>query len=845
MSKKNNLNKQSTYAKELNDRNKNSLEESKMKFKDERKKGRGKVNLGKKKKEIIKIRRTVQDTIPYYAVYPNGVIEIEPSVFSRLYEINDANFRVATDEEQENMFEIYRNFLNSFDANTSISVTINNRNIDEADFLEDILIKENDDGMDEFREEYNDMLKEKIAEGKNNLHNEKYLTVTIKAPNIDKATSEFDKLDMEISKNIKRITDVDTEPISTKKTLEILHDIYNLGHEGEFDRERTVFGKKVYSYNLEALKPSGLTTKDIIGPSNFRFYKDYFECGDTYGCSLYLQTLPNRLKTEFIAELTEIPCNMLTTIHYDPIDPAAARKLVSKQITNIQEDVINAQKRASKNMYSVDLIPPALQKAQTDAEMLYEEVNSNNQKLFLVTLAITVFADTLEDLENNIKSVISEANRHVCVVKKMSYLQELCFDSSLPIGVNQISVTKLLTSENSAIFIPFTSKELSDRNGMYYGLNSISKNMILYDRTSGKNGNGLVLGSPGTGKSFAVKREITNVRLNHPNDVVYVIDPENEYAALAKALKGEVVTLAVGSKNYLNPFDLSLATDDIDPITIKSDFICSLCETIMNGNFMATTHKSIVDRCIRKLYRPYLEQISNLNKNRAEGTPEITADTKSAPTLIDFYENIISQPEAEAQTIGLALELYAEGSFDLFSHRTNVNTNSNFVVFNTKDLGTQMRELGLQVCLNEVWTRMLENQKKGIRTWIYIDEFHLLVRTPNSAEFVKNIWKRSRKWGGIPTGLTQNVNDLITSDAAEAVLTNSEFIMMLGQSAVDRDILSQLLNISPSQLSYITNSGPGEGLIHTGRTIVPFKDAFPKNKLYSIMTTKADERKMN
>lgn len=804
----------------------------------------------KNKKNTLKIPKSVQDSIPYIAVYKDGIIEVEPGVFSKSYYINDANFKVATDEEQDKMFLNYQGLLNTFGSDIGVQITINNKNIDKENLLNEILLKEKGDNLDEFRDEYNKMLLDKLEEGRNNLINEKYLTLTIKEKDIDKASSVFTRLDAEVSKNIKKITDIPSTPIPIERRLEILHDIYNLGHEGTLLAEAEYKGEKITAFNLDSLKPMGLNTKDVIAPSGMSFKNKYFMMGDKFGRALFLQKLPNRLSTDFLADIIEIPCNMVTSVHYEPIDTGSARKLVSKQITNIREDVINAQKKAAKSGYSSDLISPALQKAQMNAEELYDAVNSNNQKLFLMTLVIVHFADSLEELDNDTNAILDEANKYVCDLKCLMFQQEKGLNSAFPLGINKLSVKRLLPTDASSVFMPFTSQELADKNGMYYGLNSVSKNLLLFNRKLSKNGNGLILGAPGSGKSFASKREIINILLN-TDDEVFIIDPEREYTTLAlpEYFNGEVIKMAVGTKVYINPFDLDLdrgKKDDSgeeDPVTVKSDYICTLCEIMMGGHSIITpSQKSIIDRCVRKIYNPYLQHIGELNRIKGENEPTITSAPDAAPTLQDFYNLLLSQPEPEAQSIALALELYCQGSFDLFAHHTNVQTNNRFTVYDTKDLGTSMKELGLSVCLNDIWNRMIENSKKDKNTWIYIDEFHLLTKTQTSADYVMNIWKRARKWNGLPTGLTQNVGDLLRSPAAQAVILNSDFIMMLGQSAVDRDILGEMLKISPSQLSYITNSDPGQGLIYTGKTIIPFTDNFPKGKLYAAMSTKAGER---
>ena len=473
----------------------------------------------KKNKQTLKILRTVQESIPYEAIYKNGIIEVEPCKFSKSYYLEDTNFKVATEEEQKHIFLSYGDLLNSFGSNINIQITINNRNLDKKVLLENILLNEKGDNLDIYRKDYNEMLLEKLSEGRNNIKREKYITLTISAKDIDSATVEFNRLDPEISKAVKKMSGYPSEPIPMEKRLEILHDIYNLGKEGEFLKTARVNGQELKSFDFAALKDMGLTTKDVICPECLAFKKDYFEIGDLYGRTLYLHSLGTSLSTDFLSDLTDVPCNMVTSIHYLPIDPIEARKLVSKQITNIQADVIKAQKTAAKSGYSSQLISPSLIKAQADAQELYEEVNVNNQKLFLMTISISHFAKTIDELDSDTESIRTNGNKYVCPIRKLLYQQEKGFATSLPLGLNKLSINRLLTTDASSAFIPFSSQELAEKNGMYYGLNAVSKSLLLFNRKNSKNGNGVILGSPGSGKSFASKCELSNVLLNTDDEI--------------------------------------------------------------------------------------------------------------------------------------------------------------------------------------------------------------------------------------------------------------------------------------------------------------------------------------
>lgn len=788
----------------------------------------------------LHIPKTVQQSIPYIRVYENGIIETEKGRYSKSYKLDDVNFQIASQEEQENIFLAYSDLLNTFGPEVSIQISINNRNIDIAEFQQRVLLKPQGDELNEYREEYNKMLLDKMQEGRNNMSREKYITLSIEAPTIEEAVSQFSRLDGELNEALKKITHGTTEPMTAIERLSVIHDLYNPGSEDAFYRKANINKKEILSFDFDTMVDRGINTKDLVGPDSLEFNKDHFIIGDKYARVLFLDNLPNFLTTNVLTDFTESPCNMMISITYQSLAQDKSLKLIRDQIVNINSNVIDAQKRATKSGYSGDLISPDLLRAQNEANKLLQDMTKRNQKLFLATILIVHFADDLDTLNKDTVSINTIASKNLCTLRKFNYQQEAAFASVLPLATNKVFVKRMLTTEAASVFIPYAAQELTQPNGMYYGLNAVSKNMILFSRLNSKNANGVILGTPGSGKSFSAKREIINVLLN-TQDEVFILDPEREYAPLTALLGGECVRIAAGSRNYLNPLDMDLDyADEDDPITLKSDFIGSLCETIIGGRYGLTPiQKAIIDRCVRLVYQPYLDHMRSLKSN-------ITFDAEYMPTLIDFYELLLSQPEPEAQNIALSLELYCTGSLDTFAHRSNVNTKSRFVVYDIKDIGSGMKEMGLQVCIDNIWNKMISNKKLGKRTWFYIDEFYLMTQTESSAKFLQQIWKRARKWGGIPTGITQNVEDLLASNEARAIIQNSDFVLMLNQAPMDRRQLCDMLNISPTQETYITNSGPGQGLLYTGSTVVPFVDKFPTDtQLYKVMTTKPDEVKLN
>ena len=832
---------------DLDDNDEEEIKEVKTKTKSKSSK-QSKAKSGKngKQKNQFSIPKTVQDTIPYLHFYKNGIIELDPGIFSKSYKLEDVNFKIATDEEQMNIFQRYEDLLNTFDSEIKLQLVIFNRSMNDDRVREKVKIPYRKDNLNPYREEYNNMLLDKMKEGRNNITKEKYMSVTINAASVDEAFVKFTKLDSEMSTAIKRINGQETQPMTAVERLEVLADIYSDSDGmGNFYKKAKINDKNIESFSFESMAKQGLTTKDLIGPASIKVGRDYLEIGDKFSSTLFIDNLPTFMNANILEELTDVGFNMLVSISYNRLKADKAMSLLKNQMVNINGNVVDAQKRAAKAGYSPDLISPELLRSQEEAKDLMDDITTRNQSLILTTFTITVFGDTQDELEKNIDQLKSITGKFLFQIKKLNYQQEKGFNTTLPIGRCDVYVDRLLTTESAGIFIPFSTQELSQSNGMYYGLNAVSKNLILFNRKNSKNANGVILGTPGSGKSFTAKREMINVILN-TDDEIYIIDPEREYLPLAQLLGGEVVRIAAGGKTYLNPMDMDInyGNDDdskTDPISMKCDFIGGLCETMSgDGRGLNSTQKSIVDRCVRILYQPYLSHMYELQKLDKSKTCDITA----SPTLKDFYEMLLSQPEYEAQTLALSLERFCIGSLDTFAHHTNVSRNKRLIVYDIKDIGEGMKELGLQVCLNAVWNQIIENKKINRYTWFYLDEFYLLTQNPSSAAFLQQVYKRARKWQGIPTGITQNVGDLLASPQACAILNNCDFILMLNQSPIDKMQLAQMLNISPTQLSYITNSDPGQGLIYTGKSIVPFMDKFPVNtELYKVMTTKPDDVK--
>ena len=781
---------------------------------------------------------STQDTIPYEKVYEKGVIETEPGYFTKSYPLHDVNFKISSSDEQENIFSLYGELLNTIESDLSFEITINNRDMDMKTFEDNAFIGYAGDALDEYREVWNDVLRDKASQGKNSLNREKYLTVGLRAESYKEALNSFSDIDTNISNAIKKIIHKETSPISTVNRLNIFYDIFNLDTEIPFNTKFKLSDEEEKdTFSLAELKKMGLTSKDAIAPSSMEFKKDYFMIGKKYGRVLYLSGLPAFLKSDILIDISEAPYNMLTSIHFRSMPMGEAVKLIKRQIININANVITQQKRAIKSGYSPELVSTDLMKAQEEAKQLLEDLTGRNQKMFFATLCIMHFADSLEELNTATKEIQTRVSRHLVSIQTLDYQQEEGFATALPLAKNKIKAERLLTTEAASVFIPYSVQEYRKKDGMYYGLNAVSKNMILFNRKSTNNYNGFILGTPGSGKSFAAKQQIVSAILGTGDDV-YIIDPEREYAPLMNLLGGESIRISIGGKNHINPFDMDIEyADTDDPISLKSDFICGLCDTVLGGKFgLSSVQISIIDRCVRLLYQPYLEEME-----RRKDT-SMTLNKELTPTLEDFYDLLMAQDQPQAKELALALETYAVGSLNLFAHTTNVELNSRLITYDLKDIGSSMKEMGLQICLNDIWNRAIENRRRGKWTWVFIDEFYLLTQSDSSADFLQQIFKRARKWQCIPTGITQNIEDMLAQKQARTMISNCDFIMMLKQAPLDRKELAAMFNISPTQLSYVTNSEPGQGLIYTGESIIPFINNFPTdNKLYKVMSTKPGE----
>jgi type IV secretory pathway VirB4 component len=678
----------------------------------------------------------------------------------------------------------------------------------------DIPVQEDD--FNDIRDEYAGILKTQLAKGNNGLMRHKYVTFGIEAENVRVAKPKLERIETDIINNLKAMG-VSAHPLSGFERLKLLHSTMN-----EESQEPFIF-------NYDMVARTGLSTKDFIAPTSFDFRDSrYFRMGKTIGAVSFLQILAPELSDKMLADFLDMDNSIVVNLHVQSIDQAKAIRQIKSKITDLDKMKIEEQKKAVRAGYDMDVLPSDLVTYGGEAKKLLEDLQSRNERMFLVTVLIMNTAPTKQKLDNIIFQTSAIAQKYNCSLKRLDFQQEQGLMSSLPIGLNQIDIQRGLTTSATAIFVPFTTEELfQSGEALYYGINAISNNMIMADRKLLKNPNGLILGTPGSGKSFSAKREMTNAFLITTDDMI-ICDPEGEYSPLVNMLHGQVIHISPTSKQHINPMDINLNySEDESPISLKADFILSLCELIVGSKTgLEPVEKTIIDRCVRLVYRDYLDN----------PVPE------KMPVLEDLYRTILAQEEPEAKRIATALEIYVTGSLSVFNHQTNVDIDNRLVCFDIKELGKQLKKIGMLVVQDQVWNRVTINRAEHKSTRYYMDEFHLLLKDEQTAAYSVEIWKRFRKWGGIPTGITQNVKDLLSSREIENIFENSDFIYMLNQAGGDRQILAKQLNISPHQLSFVTNSNEGEGLLFYGNTIIPFKDQFPKDTmLYRIMTTKPNE----
>ena len=764
--------------------------------------------LFKQDKEKYNVPKRVQDVVPIKRIWSDGIF-LSGNKFSKCFAFSDINYQVASREDKEHMFLTYSELLNSLDSGATTKITVNNHRMQREALEGNILMAMQGDALDIYRKEYNDMILDKST-GANGIMQQKYITISVVKKDVEEARSYFSRIGAELVSHFAALGSK-CEPMDATARLRVLHDFYRAGEESSFHFDARDMARKGHDF------------KDYICPDSMERHKDYIMIGKKYCRVIYLKDYAAYIKDSMLSELTEINRNLMLSIDVIPIPTDEAVREVERRLLGVETNITNWQRRQNANNNFSAVVPFDMELQRTEAKEFLNDLTSRDQRMMFAVLTMVHMADSLEQLDADTEAILATARKHMCQMAPLTFQQTDGLNTVLPIGVRKIDAFRTLTTESLAVFIPFKAQEIMDEDGVYYGENAISHNLILCNKANLLNQSAFLLGVPGSGKSFTAKQIITFLMLNTQDDIL-ICDPEGEYAPLVEAMGdiGSIIRVSAGGRDRLNAMYMVDGYGENDPIVVKSEFILSLIEQIDNKG-VGPQHKSIIDRCIRVVYQE-------------------AAETGIVPTLSTLREKLLAQPESEAHQIALSLELYTTGSLDIFGKQSTVNLDKRVVVFDIHGLGSQLKPAGLLVITDTMLNRVTLNWKQGKRTHVFIDEFHVVFENEYSASFFNSAWRQFRKRNAYPTAITQNVEYLLDSVQASTMLSNSEFIVMLNQASSDRDRLAQLLNISAEQLSYITNADAGCGLIRYGSALVPFINRFPKDtKLYQLMTTRPGE----
>ena len=768
--------------------------------------------LKKASEPLYKAPKSIQQTIEIMKVAENGIFEVAKNRFSKCYRFQDINYTTTNETEQIDIFERYCKFLNSLDVN--FKITINNKNKDMEQVRDYVFLQRQDDGYDGFRRIYNDIMEQKIHEGRQGIEQERYLTITIERKNFEEAKAQFATIEASVHKAFGELG-AEIVPLSGNERIKVLYDYYHLGDEGSFD------------FDIREAKKVGADFRNDLAGGMIQFYPDYFKDEKKFCRALFIKKYPSSLSDRFLNEITSLPVHSITSIDVVPIPKDMTTKILQKKYLGIESDIIKQQRVRNKNNDFSSEISYNKRIEKKEIEEIMDDVRENDQCLYYVSVTVILMADTKEELDSMTETVETIGKRNSVTIEEHYLKQRESLNTALPIGVRQVETMRTMLTQSLAVLMPFNVQELNDKQGCYYGINQVSKNINIGNRKKLINGNGFVFGVPGSGKSFFCKMEMGNVFLSG-NDEIIVIDPMNEYFDIAQTYGGTVVNMSTYTDNYVNPLDMDVWSLDLNDskgmIREKGEFMLGLCEQCM-GESLNSRQKSIIDRCVRKLY-------IEIARNRE----------KYVPIMSDFYEILMNQPEDEAKDIALSLELFVNGSLNIFNHQTNVDVDNRFTVYGIRDLGTELSPITMLVMMESIQNRIIANGKRGVATWLYIDEFHVLLNSEYSAKYLQQLWKKVRKQGGLCTGITQNIVDLLQNYTATTMLANSEFVALLKQANTDSSRMAEVIGVSEAQLRFVTNTSSGMGLMKCGNVIIPFDNTIEKGTdLYNLYNTNIHE----
>ena len=770
-----------------------------------------KLSLLKKASEpLYRTPRSVQEAIEITKISDGGIFEVGESRFSKTYLYTDLNYTTVDEEEQISIFERYCRFLNSLDV--EFKITINNKNRNMMHFRDEILFPMREDGFDKYRETYNGIMEERILEGKQGIEQQKYITVTIERKNFEEAKAYFGTIEVTMNQSFAALGST-LIPLNCEERLRILHDFYRFGREEEF------------SFDYKESRKRGADFKNDICNQSLRFFPSHFEDEDKVCRALFIKKYPSALSDKFLNELTNLPVHSLTSIDITPVPRDITTQILQKKYLGIESDIIRQQQKRNKNNDFSSEISYKKRNEKKEIEGIMDDVRENDQNLFLVAVTIILIAKDKEELESITESISTIGKRNSCQIEEHYLQQREALNTALPIGVRQVETMRTLLTQSLAVLMPYNVQELLERGGNYYGVNQVSKNIIMGNRKKLINGNGFIFGVPGSGKSFCCKQFIGNILLNTQDDII-IVDPQNEYFELAEIFKGFAMNLSTYTEDRHNPLAIPEGTTDMGAfVSEKGEFMLGLVERCM-GSPLDSRQKSIIDRCVRLLYKELVKY-----KKMEE------------PTMMELYSILVEQEEEEAQDLALSLELFVYGSLNIFAHKSNIDVDNRFIVYGLNDLGKELSSISMLVMLESISQRIAENAKKGKATWLFVDEFHVLLDSEYSTKYLYALWKKVRKQGGLATGITQNITDLLQNYTATTMLSNSEFVVLLRQSVPDSRKLAEVLNISEAQLKYVVNSPSGTGLLKHGNSVVPFDNRIDKKTdLYQLFNTNLHER---